>query len=81
MIRKYSLSAFAVAIAFLLGLSFSYRPVSAADAPAGKGKCISLTLGGQSGPNSVKLYRTFEDGTVEWCVSDSENMPWMRVGK
>jgi hypothetical protein len=90
MFRRHGLSAFACALAFILGLSFSYHPVNAvaigptnvpADGPAGKGKCLGLTIGEVSGVNGVKLYRTFEDGTVEWNMTDRNDVPWMKIGK
>jgi hypothetical protein len=82
MIRKYSLSAFALAAAFMLGLLFSYRPASAAlDAPAGKGKCLGLTVVAPTREIGARLYRAFEDGTVELYMADRDDLPWTKLGK
>jgi hypothetical protein len=82
MIRKYSLSGVVLAAAFILGLSFSYRPANAAaDPPTGKGKCIGLTVVGATREIGARLYRTFEDGTVESYLADRDDVEWTKLGK
>jgi hypothetical protein len=80
MIRKYILPACALAVGFVIGVSFSHQPVSAAaDAPAGKGKCLGMNITGAGGP-SLTMYRVFEDGTIESCMPEAAPT-WVKVGK
>ena len=74
MIRKYSLAACALAVGFVIGVWFSYQPVSAAaDAPVGKGKCLGMNITGAGSP-SLTVYRSFEDGTIESCMPDAAEL-------
>jgi hypothetical protein len=80
MISQYSLAACALAVGFMMGVWFSYQPLSAAaDAPAGKGKCLGMNITG-AGSSSLTVYWAFEDGTIESCMPDAAPT-WVNVGK
>jgi hypothetical protein len=84
MVRRSAVSAAAVVVAFLLGLVLANRPVAVnAQTPAGHGKCIAVSpIPSRTDPNSYRVYRAFEDGTVE-SADDMPGTPaeWRKLGK
>jgi hypothetical protein len=83
MIRRSALTAFAVAGAFALGTLVPSRPPAAsADAPPAQRKCVGVAAA-QHMMGLVRVYRAFEDGTVE--ALDEGQHPtserWKVVGK
>jgi hypothetical protein len=77
MFRRSAVSAFALALAFALGMMLSNRPatVSAQPQPApASGKCVGMAV------NSLVIFRAFEDGTIE-ARNMTAGSQWHKVDK
>jgi hypothetical protein len=77
MLRRSSLTVFALAVAFVVGTLVSTGPatVKAQNAPAGHGKCCGIATALGTG-NSLYVYRAFEDGTVERLGDRAQDSAW-----
>ena len=78
MSRRSAVNAFALAVAFALGMMVSNRPATVSAQPAGgRGKCIGHSMHG------ILLFRAFEDGTIE-AADVGNGLPgkrWEKVGQ
>jgi hypothetical protein len=78
MLRRSSVSAFILIVAFVLGgFLMSRQPTVTAQAPAGRGKCVGMAV------HSTVIYRVFEDGTVEGVNTGdgASAKQWFKVGQ
>jgi hypothetical protein len=87
MFRRTSLSVCALAAAFGLGAFLSHEPAAVQAQPvAGPGKCVGFAAVQSLSPGMYRIYRVFEDGTVEKAddVPEKEERyrgEWRKVGK
>jgi len=87
MLRQTSLRMCALATAFGLGALVSRQPAAVNAQPvAGRGKCVGFAAVQSLSPGTYRLYRAFEDGSVE----KSDDIPekeekyradWRKAGK
>jgi hypothetical protein len=87
MLRQTSLSGCALALAFGLGALVFRQPAAVNAQPvAGHGKCVGFSAVQSLSPGTYRLYRAFEDGSVE----KSDDVPekeekyrpeWRKAGK
>jgi hypothetical protein len=78
MFRQSTVSVFALAVAFALGIMLSNRPATVSAQPAGgRGKCVGVAV------HALNVYRAFDDGTVETVNLGPGGSPpkWTQVGK
>jgi hypothetical protein len=78
MFRRSTVSAFALVVAFALGMMLSNRPAMVSAQPAGHGKCVGVAV------QTFVVYRAFEDGTVETVNLGQEDVAhakWTQLGK
>jgi hypothetical protein len=82
MLRRSSATVFGLAVAFGLGYMVSWNPTAApAQAQPLKGKCIGIKAVLLLTDNDIKVYRAFEDGTVERAIDHGTNniVTWVPV--
>jgi hypothetical protein len=71
----------ALAIVGSWGPGSTSSAVRGAQVQDGKGKCVGISTE-RVGPTVVRIYRIFEDGTVEIMDNgEGETGQWFRVGK
>jgi len=84
MFRRSAISAFALVVAFALGMMLSNRPAMVSAQPVGgHGKCVGISAVQRlNSGGGIRIFRAFEDGTIEMADvgAGNDSGPWAKVG-
>jgi hypothetical protein len=82
MSRAASVTMCVLAVALSLAALLSSRPAHVGAQPgAARGRCVGISTERTGLQSGVRVYRAFEDGTVEALNDEGNSLGWQKVGK